>query len=77
MGWANPGNIKAVLTDNVSEAIETLREELAKAILYWDPKVDLKDFSFNISENEVDEDGRFYTAFCTSIGTNYKIHEKN
>lgn len=75
-GWANPGHSKAVLADTEEEIIEKIRLQLAHDISYWNPDADLKDFSFNVAFEKV-EDGLFWTYFRMITGNNFKVHEFN
>jgi hypothetical protein len=76
MGWANPGNSRAVVADTEEAAVERIREALAIDIANWDSKADLKDFSFNVAIEEV-KDGLFWSSFRKVTGNSFKVHEFN
>lgn len=75
-GWANPGSSKAYIGDTEEEVIERIRVQLAKDILFWDPKAELKDFTFTVAHEEV-KDGAFWPDFRMVYGNNFKVHEFN
>jgi hypothetical protein len=75
-GWANPGSSKAYIGDTEEEIVERIRVQLAKDILLWDDRADLKDFSFVVAFEDI-KDGAFWPSFRMTTGTPFKVHEFN
>ena len=76
--WTPRNNFKAVIAKDRTEALAKCRKQLALLPVDVFPKsygVTVGCFQFNISESAVNDKGEFWSAFNTTISTDYALEE--